>query len=123
MDIVLISIAVLAAIALILAVLIQPGKGDMAAGMAGVSGQFSSMFGARRSTDLIQQITMYLAATIAVVCLLTNTVFKPSQESAGNAPATQGAEIPAASAPAPRQAAPQQQPAQQQTPNPTPAGK
>lgn len=114
---------VLAGVLLIAAVLIQPGKGGgLTAGMGGVSGQISGVFGARRTTDFLQKFTIGLAIGIFLLAIVTNKFFlsTPSNGAAGDdrTPITTGVAKPAPqplpqSAPqqqtAPSQAAPQQQ--------------
>lgn len=118
----------LAGILLVAAVLIQPGKGSgLTAGMGGVSGQISGMFGARRTADFLQKFTIGLALAILLLAVVTNKFFLSTPTVGGaeeRAPITTGAAkpapqpIPQSAAPqqaAPQQAAPQgQQPAQAQ---------
>jgi preprotein translocase subunit SecG len=99
----------LAGILLIAAVLIQPGKGGgLTSGMGGISGQFSTMFGARRTTDFLQKFTIGLAIGIIVLTIVTNKFFLStstgSPDAVERAPITTGAPKPTS------QPAPQQQP-------------
>lgn len=118
---------VLAGILLVAAVLIQPGKGaGLTAGMGGVSGQISGMFGARRTADFLQKFTIGLGLGILLLAVVTNKFFlsAPTAVGAGEerAPITTGAAKPAPQpiqqgAPAqgaPQQAAPQGQQQQAQ---------
>ena len=67
---------VLAGILLVAAVLIQPGKGaGLTAGMGGVSGQISGMFGARRTADFLQKFTIGLGLAILLLAVVTNKFF------------------------------------------------
>jgi preprotein translocase subunit SecG len=124
---------VLAGILLVAAVLIQPGKGaGLTAGMGGVTGQISGMFGARRTADFLQKFTIGLALAILLLAVVTNKFFLSTPSSAvgaadERAPITTGAAKPAPQpipqgAPAqgaPQQAAPQgQQQAQPQQAQP-----
>ena len=122
---------VLAGILLVAAVLIQPGKGaGLTAGMGGVTGQISGMFGARRTADFLQKFTIGLALAILLLAVITNKFFLSTPSVAGvdeRAPITTGAAKPAPQpiqqgAPAqgaPQQAAPQgQQQAQPQQAQP-----
>lgn len=108
---------VLAGILLIAAVLIQPSKGQgLTAGMGGVSGQISGMFGARRTTDFLQKFTIGLAIGIFIVAVLVNKFFLPTVSTVGGgtderAPITTGAAKPAAQ-PLPQSAPAQSAPAQ-----------
>lgn len=75
MYIIISILLVLVALLLIGAVLIQPGKGDMITGMSGLGGQFNSVLGSRRATDLLSKITWTLAGVIIVLTLVTNLFF------------------------------------------------
>jgi protein translocase SecG subunit len=119
MYVVILILSCIAGVLLIGAVLIQPGKGDLAAGMGGFGGQFGTMIGMRRAADFIIKTTIYLAITIMLLALSTHTIFSPDSQSQ-NAPMMQGQEIPDLPAPvnvnvpsnpaqtAPAQAAPAQ---------------
>lgn len=108
----------IAAVLLVVAVLIQPGKGAglASAGFGGITGQFSNMFGVRRTTDFLQKFTISLAIGIIVLIVITNKFFLDTSVNRGGgnerAPITTGAEKPAL--PPQQQAQPQgqQQPAQ-----------
>lgn len=75
MYIIISIILLLIAFLLIAAVLIQPGKGDMLTGMSGLGGQFNSVLGSRRATDLLSKITWTLATAIIVLTIVTNLFF------------------------------------------------
>ncbi|MCU0425273.1 MAG: preprotein translocase subunit SecG [Candidatus Kapabacteria bacterium] len=120
---------VLAGLLLIAAVLIQPSKGQgLTAGMGGISGQISGMFGARRTTDFLQKFTIGLAIGIFIVAIIVNKFFLPTTTvgvgGEERAPITTGAAKPVAqplpqSAPAqgtPQQGQPQQAQPQQAQP-------
>lgn len=111
---------IIMAILLILAVLIQPGKADMIAGMGGFGGQMSNLFGHRQSRNLLQNITMGLTAGLMLTAILVNKMALPEQTSGMRGSVLDNAvpsELPAA-APVQRQPQPAQpQPAQ---PQPTP---
>lgn len=112
----------LLAILLIAVVLIQPGKGDMAAGFGGVGMGLGSMFGNRRATDLLTKITIGLAASILVLSVVANK-FMTNQVASEATPVTQGAAAPPAAAPnipVQQQQQNQAQPAQQQQSQPKP---
>lgn len=64
---------------LIFVVLIQPGKGEMLTGIGGISGQFNSVLGTKKATDLLKNITIYSAIAIAVICLVYNLTNTPEQ--------------------------------------------
>ena len=127
---------VLAAVLLIGAVLLQPGKGSGLSGGfgGGAAGQISTMFGARRTADFLQKFTFGLAIGILILILVTNK-FLVSPAVVTNAaggdertPITVGASKPAPQpvqqAPATPQAQPQQQaPAQAAPAQGKPQGK
>lgn len=116
---------VLAGVLLVAAVLIQPGKGaGLTAGMGGVSGQISGMFGARRTADFLQKFTIGLGLAILLLAVVTNKFFLSTPTVVGGeerAPITTGAAKPAPQPipqGAPAQGAPQQSaPQGQQQPN------
>ncbi|MCS6808762.1 MAG: preprotein translocase subunit SecG [Bacteroidota bacterium] len=110
-------VLILAGILLIAAVLIQPSKGQgLTAGMGGISGQISGMFGARRTIDFLQKFTIGLAVTIFVLAILVNKFFLPTStigSEGERTPITTGAPKPVLpptqqQAPSPSQAPPQQ---------------
>jgi preprotein translocase subunit SecG len=127
-------ILLIAAILLILAVLIQPSKsgGLGSAGFGGVSGQFSNMFGVRRTTDFLQKFTIGIALAILLLVVITNKFFLDtgSASQGERVPVTVGAEKPVfpqqqsqqQQAPAQNQQQAQPQQGQQQAPAQTPAG-
>ena len=49
---------IIISVLLILVVLIQPGKGDMVAGMGTIGGSITSMFGSRQAMNLLTKITI-----------------------------------------------------------------
>jgi protein translocase SecG subunit len=95
----------IAAAFLIIAVLIQPGKGELSATMGGIGSQFGSMLGMRKAADMLQKITIGIAIFIFAGTLLINRFFLTASETARK-PVTEGQE---ATAPA---AMPMQQPTQ-----------
>ena len=111
---------------MILAVMIQPGKGGMGSGFGGASGELGNMFGTRRTADFLVKSTIGLAIAIFVLTILTNKILLPTGGE-DLTPVTTGAKVPMPTAvplPSQQQAAPAQQaPApsgqqQQQTPAP-----
>lgn len=104
----LIVLCIVAAVLLILAVLVQPGKADMIAGMGGFGGQFSNVFGHRQSRNILQNLTIGLLAFILLASIAVNTVFK-TEVSAEGASAIRGADVTLPPA-GPGQGAPTQQP-------------
>jgi protein translocase SecG subunit len=118
METLLIVLCMIASILLILVVLIQPGKSDMISGMGGFGGQFTNLLGVRQSRNILQNVTIGLAAFLIVASVLVNRLFL-SPESTERAPVTQGAQVPVTSPGAtmpttvpPAQTAPAQQPKQ-----------
>lgn len=71
----LLIIAILISILLTFVVLLQPGKGDMISGMAGLGGQFNSVLGSRRAADFLTKLTIGLAFALMAVSLITNLFF------------------------------------------------
>ncbi len=129
---VLVSLISLLGVILIGAVLIQPGKADMASGMSGIGGQLGSMFGSRRTADSLTKITIGIAGTILLLSLVTNKFFLGVEAAQERNAVTIGAEKPVAApvqqAPAagqPQQGQPQQAQPQQIPPQPqqVPQGK
>ncbi len=113
-------LCIIMAILLILAVLIQPGKADMIAGMGGFGGQMSNLFGHRQSRSLLQNITMALTAGLMLTAIVINKTALPEPISGVRGSVLDNAvpsELPAA---APMQQQPQQQPPQQQQPQQQP---
>ncbi|MCS6999331.1 MAG: preprotein translocase subunit SecG [Bacteroidota bacterium] len=96
---ILMILALLVSILLIAVVLIQPGKGDVAAGLGTIGGQFGSMIGMRRAADFIIKTTIVLAAVLLVLSYAVNKFFLPSGGTEER-PRVEGAEVPA-EAPAP----------------------
>ncbi|HCN04487.1 MAG TPA: preprotein translocase subunit SecG [Bacteroidetes bacterium] len=104
----LIVLCIVAAVLLILAVLVQPGKADMIAGMGGFGGQFSNVFGHRQSRNILQNLTIGLLAFILLASIAVNTVFKTEVSTEGTS-AIRGADVTLPPA-GPGQGAPTQQP-------------
>jgi len=98
----LVILLVLISLLLIAVVLIQPGKGDMIAGLGGLSGAFSTMFGTRRTMDLLQKITIGLAAAIAIITIVINMFLIGPKETIEK-PVIEGQPIPTQQAPVPNQ--------------------
>lgn len=111
------------AILLILAVLIQPGKADMIAGMGGFGGQMSNLFGHRQSRSLLQNITMALTAGLMLTAIVINKTALPEPTTGIRGSVLDNAapsELPAA---APVQRQPQPAQPQQTPPANTPPAK
>ncbi len=102
-------LAIIASILLIIVVLAQPGKSDMASGLSGLTGQMSSVFGAKQMMDTLQKITMVLAGVIAAIALITNLFFVGS-ETEVKKPVTEGVAAPIESPQMPLQTVPQAAP-------------
>lgn len=71
----LILITIFISVLLIFVVLLQPGKGDMISGMAGLGGQFNSVLGSRRAADFLTKLTIGLAIGLMALSLITNLFF------------------------------------------------
>jgi len=101
------------AVLLILIVLVQNSKGGGLAGEFGGSGA-SQMFGVKRTTDLLEQITWGLAGTMAILAIISNLFIGTPQTNSGinsvNVDKANTRSLPAAPAPtttpAPAQPAP-----------------
>lgn len=84
---------------LILVILLQPGKGDMLAGIGGgLQSNLTSMFGSRRTMDLLMKITIGLAIAILVLTIATNKFFVGHSENVPK-PMIEGTELPPAAPP------------------------
>ena len=84
---------------LIIVVLLQPGKGDMLAGIGGgLQSNLTSMFGTRRTMDLLMKITIGLAIAILVLTIATNKFFVSHNENVPK-PIIEGTELPPAAPP------------------------
>lgn len=82
---------IIIAIFMIIAVLLQPGKGDMGATFGGGLGsQMGAMFGMQKTVSLLAKITRYLAIAILLLTLLVNKFFLTPTVDAEK-PVTQGA--------------------------------
>ena len=69
------TLSVLIAILLILAVVIQNSKGGgLSSTFGGAVGGASQLFGARRSNEMIEKITWYLAGALALIAFVANVV-------------------------------------------------
>ena len=68
-------LSVLIAVLLILAVVIQNSKGGgLSSTFGGAVGGASQLFGARRSNEMIEKITWYLAGALALIAFVANVV-------------------------------------------------
>lgn len=85
---------------LILVVLIQPGKGDMATGLGTIGGSMSSMFGSRRAMDLLTKITVILAVSLMLLAMIANKFFV-GQGTELVKPVTEGVVVPNQAKPLP----------------------
>jgi preprotein translocase subunit SecG len=97
-------VLLIVAILLIGVVLLQPGKGDVSATFGGLSSQFGSMFGMKKTTDLLTKLTIILAASILVLTLLVNRFFISPGEIQHAKPVTEGAALPSQATPPSQQA-------------------
>lgn len=109
-------IGIIAAL-LVLIVLVQNSKGGGLAGEFGGMGA-TQMFGVKRTTDLLEQITWGLAGALAVLALVSHLFVSTPTTSEGinsvNVEKAQSRSLPAAPAPAPTTTpAPATTPAQQ----------
>jgi preprotein translocase subunit SecG len=120
-----IVIIAIIAVLLILLVLVQNSKGGGLAGEFGGSGA-TQMFGVKRTTDLLEQITWGLAGAMATLALVSNLFIGTPSADAGinsvNVEKANSRSLPAAPAPSTTPAPAQQQPAPAQQ-QPAPAQK
>ena len=89
---------ILASLFVIIAVLLQPGKGDLTATFGGLSGQFGTMFGMQKTKNILSSTTKVLIGIIFVFALLVNRFFVSSVGSQTGQvvkPVTEGAKLPA----------------------------
>lgn len=84
---------VLLSILLILAVLIQPGRGELSSSFGGLGGQFGSLFGMRRTMDFLTKLTIGLGAALMLLSIVANKFFLGAAEG-GREPVTVGAPAP-----------------------------
>ncbi|MBI9073253.1 MAG: preprotein translocase subunit SecG [Melioribacteraceae bacterium] len=76
----LITISIIIAVFLVIAVLLQASKGEGLAGtFGGGGGQMNSMFGARRTADFLSRITWWLGGSLIVFAVVINMFFLPGQ--------------------------------------------
>jgi hypothetical protein len=89
--------------------------------MGGFGGQFTNLLGVRQSRNILQNLTMGLAAFLMVASILVNRFMLPTGETGERAPITTGAEAPVVSpGTAVPQAAPVPAPAPVEQPQQTP---
>lgn len=120
-----IIIMIILSVLLIIAVLIQPGKGDMVSGLGSIGGTFTSMFGSRRAMDKLVKFTIGLSIGIILLSLITNKFFV-NHETEGPKAVTEGVEVPSTVPPMsnmPGKMQKQQAPAQQAPAQQQPQGK
>lgn len=98
---VILTIALLLAVALIVMVLLQPSKGGgITAAFGGIGGSLGSTFGQRRTLEFLGKATTWTAGAIAALCIIANLFFIPT--SGGTAqPVTTGKKAPAQQSQAP----------------------
>ncbi|OGU59262.1 MAG: preprotein translocase subunit SecG [Ignavibacteria bacterium GWF2_33_9] len=91
---------IIASVLMIFVVLLQPGQGDMLAGLGGgLSNNLTSMFGSRKAMNFLTKITIGLAITILVLTLVTNKFFV-TQELTIERPLIEGTQLPPSAPPA-----------------------
>ncbi len=84
---------VVLSILLILAVLIQPGRGELSSSFGGLGGQFGSLFGMRRTMDFLTKLTIGLGAALMLLSIVANKFFLGAAEGTRE-PVTVGAPVP-----------------------------
>lgn len=75
----LVTISIIIALFLVIAVLLQASKGEGLAGTFGGGGQMNTMFGARRTADFLSKITWWLGGALIVLAVVINMFFLPGQ--------------------------------------------
>lgn len=80
---------------LILAVLLQPGKGDMLTSSMGLTNQFNSVLGAKKTMDMLAKITIGLAVVIFLLSIATNKFLLNTSGTSVRKAATEGMVAPA----------------------------
>jgi preprotein translocase subunit SecG len=97
---VMLILLIIVAVLLIIVVLLQPGKGDMLAGLGGgLTNNLTSMFGSRKTMDLLMKITIGFAITILVLTIITNKFFVGQGQNTPK-PLIEGVELPSSTPPA-----------------------
>lgn len=96
MGLILISVLmIILAVVLIIAVLLQPGKGDMLTSMSGLTNQFSNVLGSKKTLDLLSKITIGIALTLFLLSVVANRFLLNNETSLIQKAATEGMKIPA----------------------------
>lgn len=83
-------LSVIISILLTVVVLLQSSKGGGLAGTFGGGGNMGMMFGTRRTTDFLSKATWWLGGIIALIAVLVNLFFLPSQTSGDGESIIQG---------------------------------
>ncbi|MCS6966385.1 MAG: preprotein translocase subunit SecG [Candidatus Kapabacteria bacterium] len=114
---VIVLLMLLLSIVLILAVLIQPGRGELTPSFGGLGGQFGSLFGMRRTADFLTKLTIGLGAALMLLSIIANKFFLGTAGETRE-PVTVGAPapVPQTLPTPPTPAVPQNQPPPQGTP-------
>ncbi len=80
----LITISIIVAILLVIVILLQASKGDGLSGtIGGGAGGFGTVFGARRTADILSKGTWWLSGTLLVLAIVINLFFLPGQTTSG----------------------------------------
>lgn len=87
-------LSIIAGIVMIILVLLQPGKGDLSATFGGLSSQFGSMFGMKRTSDFLMKLTLYVAVAILVLAIAANKIIYGGPKMEQIKPVTEGAKAP-----------------------------
>ena len=86
---------IIGAIFLILAVLLQPGKGDLTSTFGGISTQFGQVFGMHRAKTMLSKVTKIIAAIIFILVILTNKFLVGKEEAQQKKAVTEDVKVPA----------------------------
>jgi len=79
---ILVTISIIISFVLIIAILLQKGKGGGLAGTFGGGGAgFGTMFGTRRTADFLSKGTWWLGGALMILAIVINLFFLPGQTS------------------------------------------
>lgn len=86
---------IILAVVLIIAVLLQPGKGDMLTSMSGITNQFSNAIGSKKTLNLLSKITIGIALSLFLLSVVANKFLINNETTVMQKAATEGMKIPA----------------------------
>jgi preprotein translocase subunit SecG len=86
----LMTLSIIIAILLVIVVLLQASKGGGLAGSFGGVGQFSTVFGTRRTADFLSRATWWLGGSLMVLAIIINLFFLPKTDTGKQESVIQG---------------------------------